>query len=573
MTFFLSAVRRLPLPCCLVALFLALGLSASSGLPALAQAAPAQAAPAQAAPAQAAQGAAAQAADAAPAPSLTLERLPTVDLSALEPAVADQITTARRLFDESLAAGPENAAGLAEAYGGLGRIYHAYELVEPAAVCYRNAARLNPEDFRWFYYLAVITRLAGDLETAADHYAATVSREPGFVAGFVGFADVLRELGHSAEAEVILRRALETNPGETVLTARLGELALDQGRPEEAVQLLRQVLRRVPGANRLHYPLALAHRALGDLDKAKEHLDQRGEVGLKAEDELMDKVAEQRQGERVYILEGRRAYDVGRFVEAEAAFRRALNAAPQSVTVLVNLASAIGAQGRSGEALELYQQALDLDPKNRAAAYNVGVLAAGLGQLEQSEAAFRAVIEGDPRDLESIGYLARILEATNRREEALGVYNKARETLPDVEEVRFQQARLLVDLGRIGEALDHLESTYAEMPEPKARTSSRIVIALSRLLAANPFAQLRDGERALALAQDVFEVEPTADHVTAVALALAELGRCDEAASLQQQAIDAAVSGEATELAQLWNEDLQRYAAGAPCRAPTVEAP
>ena len=34
---------------------------------------------------------------------------------------------------------------LAAAYGTMARLYHAYRLSEPAAACYRNAERLDPE--------------------------------------------------------------------------------------------------------------------------------------------------------------------------------------------------------------------------------------------------------------------------------------------------------------------------------------------------------------------------------------------------------------------------------------------
>jgi uncharacterized protein HemY len=48
---------------------------------------------------------------------------------------------------------------------------------------------------------------------------------------------------------------------------------------------------------------------------------------------------------------------------------------------------------------------------------------------------------------------------------------------------------------------------------------------------------LRDGARALALAQAVWQGQPTADHARTVALSLAELGRCREAADWRRTAL------------------------------------
>ena len=60
-----------------------------------------------------------------------------------------------------------------------------------------------------------------------------------------------------------------------------------------------------PEANRLHHPLALAYRGLGDRAKAEEHLGKAGAVGLRPADPLLDEVAALRLGERVAIVKGK----------------------------------------------------------------------------------------------------------------------------------------------------------------------------------------------------------------------------------------------------------------------------
>ncbi|MEM6793225.1 MAG: hypothetical protein AAF725_04550 [Acidobacteriota bacterium] len=42
-------------------------------------------------------------------------------------------------------------AELAQAYGELGELLHAYQLTDPAAACYRNARKLAPGEARWPY--------------------------------------------------------------------------------------------------------------------------------------------------------------------------------------------------------------------------------------------------------------------------------------------------------------------------------------------------------------------------------------------------------------------------------------
>jgi hypothetical protein len=83
-------------------------------------------------------------------PPADLEPVSHPDLAAAEPAVPDQIDPARARLEALLdpEGGPSRGepTELAAAFGALGEIYHAYGLLDPARACYRNAARLAPDD-------------------------------------------------------------------------------------------------------------------------------------------------------------------------------------------------------------------------------------------------------------------------------------------------------------------------------------------------------------------------------------------------------------------------------------------
>ena len=104
-----------------------------------------------------------------------------------------------------------------------------------------------------------------------------------------------------------------------------------------------------------------------------------------------------------------------------------------------------------------------------------------------------------------------------------------------------------------------LESVHRLMPD-----QGLIAHALARLLAASPDAGVRDGEHALRLASSVAAVAPTVRHLETLALAYAELGRCQEAAATQRRLLGAADEVEGL------RADLARYEAGPPCRPPVA---
>jgi hypothetical protein len=105
-----------------------------------------------------------------------------------------------------------------------------------------------------------------------------------------------------------------------------------------------------------------------------------------------------------------------------------------------------------------------------------------------------------------------------------------------------------------------LEDAHRRFPDRTATATT-----LARLLASSPDLSLRDGARALDIAQAVNDAEPAPAHAETIALALAELGRCGEAMEWMQRAISSAERGKnAGETARLRGE-LPKYA-GAMCR-------
>ncbi len=89
--------------------------------------------------------------------------------------------------------------------------------------------------------------------------------------------------------------------------------------------------------------------------------------------------------------------------------------------------------------------------------------------------------------------------------------------------------------------------------------------ALARLLVSSPAVEPGDAEKALDLALRVYGAKPSVAHGETAALALARLGRCEEAAALQRRIADAAIAAQDDVLAARLSERLRRYEAGPPC--------
>jgi len=485
--------------------------------------------------------------------------VPRAAADTLEPAVAEQI----RALEDSLA-GLANTKDLskpqlAQAYGELGQLYHAYELIESAEACYRNANRLSPDNYRWVHLGGRLKEAAGDASLAVKLFEDAVNQNPRYTASALHLGDVYRGLNRHDEARKAYQTVLALDPDSAAAFRGLGETALSEQKYAEAVENLTKALELTPQANRLHYSLGMAYRGLGDLDKAKEELARRGPVGVRGSDPLFDEVEALRRGERVQLIQGRMAFAARRYKQAAEFFRKAVEAEPTSARARINLGAALGQSGDLDGALQQYQAVLQTEPNNETARFNTGVLLVRGGKAAEAAEHFQAVVAVSPDDLEANRELAKSLVKSGRAADAIVPYQKVAASDPDDEIALTSLTTLLVNAGRPQEALDLLEKAHEKYPD-RGITAH----ALARILAASPDAKLRDAARALELAKSVFNARQEVFHGETVALALAELGRCEEAAKWQQQLIDAIQTSNQKPSARFVSA-LERYRKGAPC--------
>lgn len=494
-----------------------------------------------------------------------LIRVPAASLEGLEGPVARQLEILREFVVGRVADSDVQAAELAEAFGELGRHYHAYRLLDPAEECYTIARRLAPGDFRWPYMAGYLYQTSGRLEQAIELYRQALSIVPGVPPALIRLGRAYLDLNRPEDAEKVLLAALELDPTASAALASLGQLYLAAGRHAEAVAALEQALELEPAADLLYYPLGQAYRALGEMDKARTALGRSGEVGVRPADPLVDGLGQLTTGERVHLLRGRAAFKAGAYGQAAEEFRAAVEAQPESVSARVNLASALTEVGEIDEAIGHLERVAEVAPGNATALFNLGVLYEGRGELQKSTEYLQEAASYEPRDAEIRLRLADSLRRQGRLEDALSQYGKAVALEAGSETAWLGEAEILARLGRFEEAITRLETAHNLMP-----TSGLVAQGLARFLATCPDPSLRDGERALDLATRVVKARPTLLNVQTLAMAYAELGQCEQAAEWQSRALGASREAGNEQQAAVLEIVLESYLKGPPCRPPAA---
>ena len=193
--------------------------------------------------------------------AIALETVPEPKVDGLAEPVRSAINDARVAVEE-LEDGAQ--ADLAAAYGVLGMIYHAHELMDAAASAYRNAEQLAPYDARWSYLLGIASAEAGDMGSAERYFRESLTDNPGYIPTRIRLARVLLANGRLDAAEALFDYVLRDAPNNAACLDGKAQVLMERQQYAEAAELLRKALEIQPTADRLNYTLGQAYRALGE---------------------------------------------------------------------------------------------------------------------------------------------------------------------------------------------------------------------------------------------------------------------------------------------------------------------
>lgn len=472
------------------------------------------------------------------------------DTGGLDTRAAEAVTQGIEQFQAT--GGSPGAAGL------LGMVLHANGLDVAAADCYRVAGLGEPGDVRWAYLAGVVAENEGLPEEAMASYWAALRAQPEYAPAAVRLATLLREAGATEAASLVLAR-FDREDATPALQAALGEQALAAEDHERAEALLRSALAAHPEADRLYYLLGRALQAQGKDTEAREALARRGATGLAPADPILEQVGQLEASETPALLLGRRAYQAGQYEQARASFAEALDRNPDSIPARVNLATTLSMLGQTEEAKRLYEATLELAPDNQAALFNLAALEKDVAP-ERAAERYRRLIELNPTDAEAHFQLGLVLADLGEVDEALAAFDRARADLDYFPRASMQSVSLLVANGREAEAVAYLEHARSIAPRDPA-----LATALISLWTTARDLTVRNGEAALDLARDVFNAMGDSNSARLVAQAHAELNQCDAAKTWLQTAAGLSQSDAMAQQLRAVSESIST-----PCRRPAA---
>ncbi len=296
---------------------------------------------------------------------------------------SDMATQCINSYKKALELDPNSAVVLER----LAEIHAKTQHIRDAVTEAQEALKIDPNNVDAHRLLArIYVRSLGDMSSgdvqqenlgkAVAEFEAILKVDPSDVYSGLWLARLYRFQNHHEQAEKVLRQVLQHEPDNGAALEQLSQLLIDEGRSQEAIDLLSQA-------------------------------------------------SENFESPDLYDLLGDAYSQAKNYAKAQEAFQKAVDADPSDPGHRHGLAEALLDQDKYAEALAQYKKLAELEPGSADNYLREAQLYRRLGQLDQAEASLAHAKQLSPASLEILFNEALLYEDENRYDDAIKVLTDA----------------------------------------------------------------------------------------------------------------------------------------------------
>jgi len=213
-----------------------------------------------------------------------------------------------------------------------------------------------------------------------------------------------REAHEYDKAVAVARTAVDKQPKSSDAKLTLARQLADTGHADEGINMAKSLLQSDPKDLEVYYQLAQIYTDLRKWKEGSDVLDAADKIATKKDDQTMILF------DRAMMADRARRYD-----DAEADFRKVLDAEPNNALTLNNFGFMLADRGvKLDEALAMIRKAVQLEPTNYAYLDSLGWTYFRLGQYAQAEDNLQQAIARGASDPTVHDHLGDVYEKTGR---------------------------------------------------------------------------------------------------------------------------------------------------------------
>lgn len=258
--------------------------------------------------------------------------------------------------------------------------------------------------------------------------------------------------GQLAQAETGAKNLINTFPNTLMLYNILGIAQERQSKYEDAAASYGKALAIQPNIAEIQFNLGVVLGNLGKIDEAIRHYRK----AIQFKPNLA--VAHFNLG---IALQGQGKLKEAKLEEAIAAYRKAIALEPGFFEALGNLGTCLQQQGKLEEAVQVYRQALAINPDARGH-FNLATALRDQGKLDEAIASYQKALVIFPNYVAAHNNLGESLRDQGKMQEAVKSYQNALAIDPSNTEANFNIAQFLYDAGKFEQAIPYFEKSQLD---------------------------------------------------------------------------------------------------------------
>jgi tetratricopeptide (TPR) repeat protein len=306
------------------------------------------------------------------------------------------------------------------------KAYHVLGKMAEAEKYYQQCVDLAPGERVLFEY-ANFERDLGHLKTAISLYQKSLAIDPNYALSLFNLGCVYIRMGQTQKGFGFLKKALKLDPSNETFHENFGRLAMAGGPWEEATRCLEEFMQRFPKSLRCPATLTQLYFKQNRFPQTIEWADRALENNPRNYSVLLTKA---------HSLMCLRHLEA-----AEEAYQEVLKFDATNLDALMNLAAIAELSGQMAQSLDYYKMLLIYHPDQPLALKKIGKALAAQGlNTEEALDYLERTCRVNPDDTECILLLGSLYEKVNRHQDAINLFEQARQTNPKLE--RLAQGKI-----------------------------------------------------------------------------------------------------------------------------------
>ena len=250
-----------------------------------------------------------------------------------------------------------------------------------------TALQREPENATIRLNLGVAKHKLGDFQGAEREYQAAVGIDPSMGRAWLHLGQMALEQGKRQEAESTWRTGIRSAPADMDIRVALIDLLRSSGRLDDAITESKAALQENANSIEVYNAMGLCWQEKGDLVLAR-FVYQKALAGISGAD----------ANAFLHLNLGWTYYLDGRTPLAVTELERALELDPYLIPAMVNLSRIYMDDRNYADTIPLLERALSRAPDDAGVRMNLGIAYRGMGRYDDAEKEYRKVLELEPNN-------------------------------------------------------------------------------------------------------------------------------------------------------------------------------